>query len=126
MPEIILPPGIERSPEKLFLKDLNLAFLEADLLKIEQIIHEDIRWEWAGEWVIEGKGDFMRKYREMSGPEAQRLEIRSLLIEGNRGAAEGIITMPDGDRYSFADFYEFTTVNSIQVSGMTSYVVEIP
>ncbi|QOC22724.1 nuclear transport factor 2 family protein [Wenzhouxiangella sp. AB-CW3] len=110
-----------------FLREFNEYWVRPDAQAILDNVTDDFRFSMAGGRTVSGKADFKGFLKEMgSGGADMALDIASIIVEGERAAAHGEISMTDeqGRRrvYAFCDIYRLA---SGKVAELTAYVVEI-
>ncbi len=111
------------SPRKEFIRDLNVAFAEGDVDFIKQHVSEDIRWEFVGSWVKNGKDEFFEELERVKNSSVQKLYLDCIIAYEDRASCNGIIYMENGNQYSFANVFRFRSADSNRVSGITSYMI---
>ena len=112
------------SPKNIFLKDLNIAFAEADVQYIVERVSDDIKWHIIGDKRIQGKADFVAELEQMQAQKAAEVTIATVISHGRFGSANGEITMQDGKTYAYCDVYEFTNAKGTSIKSIQSYVIE--
>ncbi|PZD76575.1 nuclear transport factor 2 family protein [Mesonia sp. K7] len=125
MTKIIFSPNCGNSPKMEFLKQLNIEFAKGNLTFLIESVTDDIVWNIMGDKKIEGKEAFTEELEKMQSVKAAELTIHQILSHGKEGAANGVITMENGKRYAFADFYVFQNAKGQKIKTMTSYAIEV-
>lgn len=125
MTKIISSPNCGNSPKMEFLKDFNIAFAKGDVKFITENVTDEIVWNIIGDKKIEGKEKFTGELEQMKSEKAAELTISQVLSHGKEGAANGIMTMQNGKKYAFSDFYRFKGAKGVKINSITSYVIEI-
>lgn len=125
MTKIISSPNCGNSPKMTFLKEFNIAFAKGNLEFLIGNVTDEIVWNIIGDRKIEGKEKFKEELGKMKSEKATELIIEQILSHGKEGASNGIMTMQDGKKYAFSDFYVFKNTKSTDVKSISSYVIEI-
>ena len=110
-----------------FLREFNEYWVHPDTRAILDNVTDDIRFSMAGGRTVSGKADFKAFLDEMgSGGADMALDIASIIVEGERAAVHGEVSMTDEqDRrrmYAFCDIYRLA---SGKVAELTAYVLEV-
>lgn len=124
MTKITVDADCGNSPKKLFLKELNIAFAQADIETIDRSVTDDISWHIVGDKRIEGKQDFMDALEETKDRQVAELILDTVITHGREGAASGKIRMQDGKSYAFCTVYKFRGAKGERVKSIQSYVIE--
>ncbi len=125
MTKIISSPNCGNSPKMTFLKEFNIAFAKGNMEFLIGNVTDKIVWNIIGDRKIEGKEKFKEELGKMKSEKATELIIEQILSHGKEGASNGIMTMQDGKKYAFSDFYVFKNTKSTDVKSISSYVIEI-
>jgi ketosteroid isomerase-like protein len=112
---------------KHFLREFNEHWIREDTRAIVDAVTDDIRFAMAGGRSVSGKADFKAFLEEMGGGATDMgLEIASVLVDGDRAAVNGEISMTDRDGqrrlYAFCDIYR---LERGKVAELTAYVHEV-
>jgi hypothetical protein len=113
------------APKKLFLRDLNIAFVEGDIDAITETLSDDILWVIAGDRRVQGKDAFLQTFKEMMAAgtgETEELVIHKIITHGREAAVNGEVRIDDGRVFSFCDVYEFSGAKGERVKAMWSYM----
>lgn len=114
-----------------FLRDFNAAWLQEDISKVLEGVTDDIRFRMAGEKGVEGKADFGKMLKEMSGSgQGFDLKIDRVIIEGDQAAVTGQIVCRSAEdakttTYAFCDIYVLQDGAKPKVRDLTAYVMEV-
>ncbi|WP_424493263.1 nuclear transport factor 2 family protein [Salinimicrobium sp. GXAS 041] len=108
-----------------FLKEFNIAFAKGNVEFITASVTDDIVWNIMGDRKIEGKERFTEELEKMKAIKASELRLDRILTHGKEGALNGIMTMQNGEKYAFSDFYSFSGAKGTKVKSITSYVILI-
>ncbi|WP_235297336.1 nuclear transport factor 2 family protein [Portibacter marinus] len=125
MAKLTLNADCGNSPKLTFIKEFNIAFGEGDDEFLVDCVTDDIIWEIVGEKTIEGKEKYKKEILKMKEYKVSEMVVDKVLSHGKTGAANGVLSMSDGKRYAFADFYEFKSHTSTQLKSITSYSMEV-
>lgn len=113
------------NPTEKFLRDFNQAWADEDVARIAADVTDDIHFAMAGRPAIEGKTDFETFLKSMSGQSSDlELKVHQILIDGDRAAVTGELSMSDGEkrsRYEFCDVYK---LRDGKVAELIAYVNE--
>jgi ketosteroid isomerase-like protein len=113
---------------KAFLREFNEYWVREETQAILDTVTDDIRFGMAGGKLVSGKADFAGVLKEMtdSGNSDMGLEITNVIVDGDRAAVDGEISMTteDGQRrvYAFCDVYRLA---GGKVAELTAYVQEV-
>lgn len=111
-----------------FLREFNEYWVREDTRAIVDTVTDDIRFGMAGGPLVNGKAEFEAFLKkEMSGGATDMdLEIANIIVDGDRAAVDGEISMTDKDgqrkMYAFCDIYR---LQGGKVAELIAYVVEI-
>lgn len=112
---------------KTFLREFNEYWVREDTQAILDTVTDDIRFGMAGGKAVSGKSDFKTFLEGMGeGATDMNLDIANIIIDGDRAAVDGEISMTDKDGrrrvYAFCDVYRLA---GGKVAELTAYVQEI-
>jgi len=125
MTKIISSPNCGNSPKMEFLKQLNIAFAEGNVAFLIENVTDDIVWNIIADKKIKGIEAFTGELKKMQNLKAKELRIDQILSHGKEGAANGLITLENGNQYAFSDFYIFQGAKGEKIKAITSYCIEI-
>lgn len=125
MTKIISSPNCGNSPKMEFLKKFNIAFAKGDVAFITESVTEDIVWNIIGDKTIEGKEKFTEELEKMKSEKVSELVLEQILSHGKEGATNGTITLQNGKKYAFSDFYRFKGAKGEILKSINSYLIEI-
>ncbi len=111
------------APKKELIKNLTIQFATYDLDATMAFMDDNVVWTLVGDSPVVGKKQFKTELQKMSGNKATELTILSIITHGKEAAVHGEMTMMDGNRYGFADFYEFTSAKGTKVKSITTYII---
>lgn len=125
MTKIISSPNCGNSPKMEFLKQFNIAFAECNIAFLTEHVTHDIVWNIIGDKKIEGIEAFREELEKIQSAKANELILNQILSHGKEGAANGLMTMENGNQYAFSDFYMFQSAKGEKVKAITSYCLPI-
>lgn len=112
-----------------FLRHYNDAFIAPDLDFIIDNVTDDVRWEMAGESVLEGKEAFIQSMGQMRGMDILEMNVDDIFVSEGKGAVTGTMRTrdPSGEEYHFAfcDLYELRGESDPKVSKLKAFVLPI-
>ena len=120
MLKIIAPQDCDNAPKRRLIKDLNIAFANADVPALLPYFHEDIVWEMVNDRTISGIDNVAEFLRSMQHLKAKTLTIEYVITHGKLASANGIMDFGD-KQIRFADFYEFTSAGAQKIKRIVSY-----
>ncbi|WP_240905173.1 nuclear transport factor 2 family protein [Flagellimonas oceani] len=106
-----------------FLKEFNIAFAKGNTAFLIASVTDDVVWDIIGDKKIEGKQSFVGQLEKMKTDKTSELILHQILSHGKEGAANGILTMENGKKYAFSDFYLFKGAKGTKIKSITSYVI---
>lgn len=112
------------SPKGKLIQDLTISFASYDLERIRPFLQEDITWTLVGEPPVSGKANFLEELEKMKNKPVAELQIHQIITHGKEGSVHGEMVMENGDRFAFADFYQFSSPESDKVKAITSFVIQ--
>lgn len=125
MTKIISSPNCGNSPKMEFIKQFNIAFAKANVAFLTKGVTDDIVWNIIGDKKIEGIEAFTEALENMQSAKASEMRIDQILSHGKEGAANGWMTMENGNQYAFSDFYMFENAKGEKIKSITSYCIEV-
>ena len=125
MTKIYIDADCGDAPERLLVRDVNVAFAQADVEGILDRLAVDIHWQIIGKADIRGKEAVGAALEAMKDVVTRELVILSIISLGTEGAANGVIRTEGGGSFAFCDFYRFTSASGEKIKLMMSYVVEL-
>ncbi|OEH86872.1 DNA-binding protein [Desulfuribacillus stibiiarsenatis] len=125
MLKLIIEADCGNSPEKVFLKEFNIAFAKGDSSFIIDNVSEDITWNFIGNMLIQGKDELAKAFEDMKNDIIEEFTINSIIADGTEGAVNGLLKMEDGRIIAFCDIYKFCSAKGSCIKSITSYVIEI-
>lgn len=112
-----------------FLRAYNNAFIAPDMDYILNNVTDDVRWEMAGDAILEGKEAFTKSMEQMRGMETLEMNVDDVFASGGKGAVHGTMRTRDtsGKEYHFAfcDLYELEGDTDPKVRGLKAFVIPI-
>lgn len=125
MTKIKVSPDCGNSPKLTFVKDFLVAFAEKDFGTILERITDDVTWEFVGDRTLRGREDFVNELEKLADFKLTEVEIHRVVTHGKEGAANGTLTDEDGNKYAFAEFYEFNSAKVSRVKNMSTYLLKL-
>ncbi|MAU70776.1 MAG: DNA-binding protein [Pseudozobellia sp.] len=126
MTKVISSPNCGNSPKMEFIKQFNIAFAEGNITFLTKSVTDDILWNIIGDKKIEGIEAFREELEKTQSVKASELTLYQILSHGKEGAANGVMTMENGNEYAFSDFYIFQSAKGEKIKVITSYCVLLP
>jgi len=120
-----IPIDCGNSPRRQLIKDLYITFAENDLETFYSCLVDDITWNFVGGSLLSGKQEIKEFFEKNKLIEAEEFLVDYILTHGNLCSVGGKITLPDKNVH-FANFYEFTSVNSKKIKRIKSFVLIEP
>ncbi|WP_017446878.1 nuclear transport factor 2 family protein [Gayadomonas joobiniege] len=125
MTKIVSTPNCGNSPKMELITQFNIAFAKADIEFLTEHVTDDIEWNIMGDKHLLGKNQFIDHLENIKCEKVAELTIYQVLSHGKVGAANGLLKMPDGQHYSFADFYRFHDEKGVKIKEITSYCIKV-
>lgn len=125
MVQITVDADCGNSPKQTFIKDFNIAFAEGNIDYLVEHVSDTVIWEMIGDKRIEGKAAFVAELEQMKDMSLAGFTLKSVSTHGKVGAADGVMTMPNGEQYAFCDVYEFTNARGKAISRIRSYIIRV-
>lgn len=120
-----IKPDCGNAPKKELIKNLTIYFASYNIRKVMKYLDEDFKWTLVGDESIVGKETFGAALKKMSQNKATELTIHSIVTHGKEASVNGEMQMQDGNKFGFADFYEFSSAKGTLVKSILSYVVPV-
>ncbi|MCY3781664.1 MAG: nuclear transport factor 2 family protein [Chloroflexi bacterium] len=125
MTKITIHADYADAPKRQLLRDLNIAFANADVEAILAFFTEDIHWHIIGENEMRGKAAVRQALEAMQGVVTREFVIHSIITQGREGAINGLIITEEGGQYAFCDVCQFDSPAGKRIQSMMSYTLEI-
>lgn len=125
MTKVTIQTDCGHSPKRTFLKDFNIAFGTGNTSFLIDSVTDDVLWTIIGDKTIEGKEAFSEAIHNMANNKVTECVIENIVTHGKVGAVNGMMTIRNGKKYAFSDFYEFRNSKSTAIRTVTSYVIPI-
>lgn len=119
------PVDCGNSPKMALVKELTILFASYKLEELEQYFADDIVWNLVGDEPITGKDNFIKALEEMQDNKAVELDIQNVMSHGKVASMYGEMTLSDGSRFKFSDFYTFKSAGSNTIQSITSFVIQL-
>ncbi|GIN90076.1 hypothetical protein J22TS1_11270 [Siminovitchia terrae] len=125
--KIICPEDCGNAPKKQLLKELNIAFVNNDLVFMIDNITDDFQWNIIGKELIQGKENFIETLKQMQNSKVTELHISKIITHGYDGSINGTLILENKKIYSFCNVYKFTSSrNNSKIKECISYIIELP
>ena len=125
MTKITIHADCAEAPQKALLRDLNIAFAQADVERILGFFSDDIRWRIMGAADLRGKAAARAALEAMSNTVTRELVIDSIIVQGLEGAINGVITTEQGGSVAFCDVCRFESESGARIQSMKSFAIEL-
>lgn len=125
MTKITVHADCNAAPKKQLLRDLNIAFANADVVSTLAFFTEDIHWRIIGDDDMRGKAAVREALEAMQGMTTRQLVIYSIITQGGEGVVNGEIIVENGGRFAFCDVCRFDSLAGKRIQSMMSYSIEI-
>ena len=123
MTRIVCAEDCGNSPRRLLLKKLLTALAKGDNAFILRNLSDDIIWERAGDAPLRGKGDVARMLDQFKREAKAEMVIDNIVTHGPSGAANGRLTLTNGQTYAFSHFYRFSGARDTRIKQVTAYSI---
>ncbi|MDE0584406.1 nuclear transport factor 2 family protein [Planococcus sp. A6] len=111
-----------------FLRDFNDAFFKGRKEFIEQHVSDDVEWIMVGTMPLKGRQALVDAAFGMQDYTQMAFKIDTVIAEGHEGVVKGVMTAKGGNNrertYCYCDFYEWKGDSKLEITKMTSFVVE--
>lgn len=125
MTKITIHADCADAPKKQLLRDLNIAYAQADVENVLVKFTDDIHWQIIGEFEMRGKAEVREVLEMMKEMVASELVINSIITQGLAGAINGVITTEQGGSVAFCDVCRFESESGARIQSMKSYAIEL-
>lgn len=123
--QIKLPENCQNSPKNYRVQECTSFLYSQNMVTISQILSENVCWVNIGKGSVEGKNPVLKALLERNSIKITRLEILQIMSHGKEGSANGIITLEDGNKWAFAEFFSFSSVNYLQIKTIRSFLISL-
>ena len=110
------------SPKIQFIKKISIAFACGDSDFLLERITDKFVWDIVGNKKIEDIEILAEELESRRSAVPSELMFEQILTHRKEGAVNGVMKMPDGNEYSFSDFYEF---RGTKIRKITAYVIKV-
>lgn len=124
MASIHIQPDCGNSPRKLFLKDLNIAFVNGDIAYITRNIPSEITWQIVGQKSLKNKKSYLDELERNGIWKAKELTIDTIITHGPDASVSGKITATDNRKFSFCDIYRFRGAGGTIIKSIKTFIIE--
>ena len=107
----------------LSLRDLHIAFANANLEDLLEAIDENLHMIIIGHMEMEGSDEFRDFLIASFENPVSELTVDHILTHGKEGMASGQITFANGDGFSFCNIFTFTNAKGAQIKAIKSFVI---
>ena len=125
MTKITVHADCGNAPMKELLRDLNIAYVCADVEAILEKVSEDVSWQIVGQFEMRGKDEVRAALQHMNDIAVSELVIENIMTHGRDAAIHGLIISDDGKRYAFCDVCQFASASGKKIDLIKSYTIEI-
>lgn len=125
MTKIIRSDDCGNSPKNLLVESVSIALALGDGKSLSGSVADDIRWNYIGSGLIQGKESFYARLEQVKNDKVAEIAIQHVATHGKAGAVNGTKKLKSGKAYAFCDVYEFSGVKGTSVQEITSYVIEL-
>lgn len=122
--EITSPQDCDNSPKRRLVKELNIAFAEANIPALEELFHPNIEWVMVGDRKIKGLEEILKFLETIKVQKAIALNLEQILTHGKYASAVGSLTFKE-NKIAFHDHYEFTSAGSSKLKKIISFAIPI-
>ena len=125
MMKITIDVDCDNAPKKQYVKDFVLAFAEADIDKIIDMMSDEATWLIIGEAKHAGKQNIRKVLEVMKPSIATEIIVHNILSHGKLCSANGELVYADS-KIAFSDVYEFENHGKdAKIKNFTSYATAI-
>ena len=110
------------SPKNALLEKAAVALATRDARALAPLVADDVRWDFVGERVVEGREQLAAALAARHEGIA-RLVIHRVVSHGRAGCVNGTATRTNGEVVEFCDVYEFGNAKGATVRSITTYAV---
>jgi ketosteroid isomerase-like protein len=125
MPKITVNADCDDAPKKQLLRDLNIAYAQADVENVLACLTDDIHWQITGAFAMRGKAEVREVLELRQEVTARELVIHSIITDGAEGAVKGVISARQGETAAFCNFYQFASAAGGLIKSIMSFTIEI-
>lgn len=122
--KITSPQDCDNSPKRTIIKELNIAFAEANIPTLEELFHPDIEWDMVGDRKIKGLEEIIKFLENIKVKKAIALNLEQIITHGKYASAVGILTFKE-NKIAFHDHYEFTSAGSNKLKKIVSFAIDV-
>ena len=124
MTRIVCAEDCGNSPKRLLLKKVLTALARGDTAFVLRHLAEDVTWHQPGAAPLQGKAAVAQLLEAMERETKAELVIENILTHGPTGAANGRMTLTNGESYAFAHVYRFKGAADTQIKELTTYLIK--
>jgi limonene-1,2-epoxide hydrolase len=125
MTKVMIAEDCGNSPKNIFVQDLTIALAKGDTKFILKHVTDDVRWNFVGDRLIEGKAKMGEILEQMKNDKATELTIHHIATHGKAGAVDGSMSFKKGKTIAYCNVYEFSNTKGTTVREISSYEIEL-
>ena len=125
MMKVIIGKDCGNSPKNIFIQELTIALTKGDLRSVLSRVTDDIRWNFVGGRVVQGKAPFVEALQERKNDKPVELILDHVATHGRVGAVDGRIVFKNKNPQGFCHVYEFSNAKGDAIKEIISYIIEI-
>lgn len=123
--KIQLLKNCQNSPKNHRVKECTSLLYSQDAGTISQFLSENICWGNVGKGSFEGKSHVLKALLDQNSIKITKLEILQIMSHGKDGSAIGNITLENGRKWGFAEFFSFSSVNFLPIKSIRSFLIPL-
>ncbi|WP_276351902.1 hypothetical protein [Cohnella caldifontis] len=124
--KIICAEDCGNAPKKELLRSFNVAFVCNDVGFITETITENIKWNFIGNSVLQGKDEVFKMLEKLIHKKPTELVVSNIITHGYSGSLNGILNLENNISYAFCNVYRFnSSLNNTKIKEVNSYIIDI-
>ncbi|WP_068619616.1 hypothetical protein [Paenibacillus tuaregi] len=124
--KIICAEDCGNAPKKELLRAFNVAFVCNDRGFIMEKIIEEIKWNFIGSHVLQGRDQVFKMLEKLIDKKPVELVISNIITHGYSGSVNGILNLEGNISYAFCNIYRFnSSLNKTKIKEITSFIIDI-
>ena len=117
-----VPERCGNAPRKAVVRDFTVALVSKNVAEVLQHISADAQWTLNGKQPLHGADEISAWVA--GGPEAQELEIHTVITHGTECGVDGVVTFTDGTAQLFSHIMRFSGGSkTAKIKEVRSYVI---
>jgi len=124
MAKINIHTDCGNAPRKIFLKNLYIAFANADIDFITQTIPENISWDIVGQKKIHKKNSYIKELKSNKIWKVKELTLDAIITHGSDASVSGNVIATDDSAFSFCDVYRFKSAGGTTIKSITTFSIK--